>query len=653
MGRRVLYSVFAGLALFVVPLFSVHATNFTSPNFEINGTLGDSIAGQQSSTNYQMTSIGGESVAGNLTSDSYKLAEGYSPSLTQSLELNAQPSGLKAYFPFSEGDGAKTYDVTASRNAATLTEGTFSTGKVGGGLASANGDTGANAPNSTSLSNGGTEMTVSGWVKFDSRTTGSPALIRKGDEAAPNYMVSVLYSTGEIFVRSDFSSGLKDMFSDIDVVGDSQWHYFAYTCDGTNVKIYIDGELNNQSAQPSGTLNTNTDALELVDADTSFDGAIDEIKLYDRALRAEEIKAEYNANNQGNQAGLGFGELTPGVPVDITSDIVARTDANGYSLAVNQDNNLKVKFDAPQVEDDFNNISNGTNITASNSNFDSIDLLGGSSVKAQDTDTPLIDGAYANAITANGEYAFGNYNYTATNQMYYRGYFRFDQIPSDNFAFLLTRGSGNTLSEVQLRTDGRLLLRNEYSAVEYSSGTINTDEWIRVELFWDKANTTQTLRLFYGSNVNGLIPDEVLSGNATGNDTNNVRLGVADNAGGITVDVDSVGISQTGWLGPAAALPTIPSVSSTIASPATWNTGTTKGLGFTLYDTNATAIDGKWSNGNAYAALPATPTSFYTRSGATGGASDVHKMRLKLDIEGSQAVGDYESNMTLSGTITP
>lgn len=98
---------------------------------------------------------------------------------------------------------------------------------------------------------------------------------------------------------------------------------------------------------------------------------------------------------------------------------------------------------------------------------------------------------------------------------------------------------------------------------------------------------------------------------------------------------------------------TIPGVSGSIASPVSWSEGSTKGLGFTLYGTNATAIPGAWNAGGAYAALPGSATSFYTRTNYTGGAKDVLNMRLRLDTAAYQAIGDYTNQMTVSGTITP
>lgn len=97
---------------------------------------------------------------------------------------------------------------------------------------------------------------------------------------------------------------------------------------------------------------------------------------------------------------------------------------------------------------------------------------------------------------------------------------------------------------------------------------------------------------------------------------------------------------------------TIGAVSGTIASPVTWVEGTTTGLGFTLYGTNATAIPGKWSSGAAYAAFPGTSTSYYTRTGKQS-SKDVLNMRLRIGTTMLNVPGTYTNVVTTVGTVTP
>jgi len=125
----------------------------------------------------------------------------------------------------------------------------------------------------------------------------------------------------------------------------------------------------------------------------------------------------------------------------------------------------------------------------------------------------------------------------------------------------------------------------------------------------------------------------------------------------IIVQTDSagytLGVNQDTDL--TSGIYTIPAISGSIASPVSWTEGTTKGLGFTLTATNATALPGSWSSGNSYAALPSTPTSFYTRTGFQGSTGDYITMRLRADVPSTQVAttSAYSNVMTITGTATP
>lgn len=145
-----------------------------------------------------------------------------------------------------------------------------------------------------------------------------------------------------------------------------------------------------------------------------------------------------------------------------------------------------------------------------------------------------------------------------------------------------------------------------------------------------------------------LSPASISLGNVTPGTSNNVTV----TASVITDAPDyTLAVNQNNNLESGAN--TIPAVSGSIGSPVTWTEGTTKGLGFTLVSTNATAIPGSWSSGNAYAAFPGTSTSFYIRNGFSGGATDTLTMRVKLDVSTSQPVGTYTNTVTWVGTTIP
>jgi hypothetical protein len=99
---------------------------------------------------------------------------------------------------------------------------------------------------------------------------------------------------------------------------------------------------------------------------------------------------------------------------------------------------------------------------------------------------------------------------------------------------------------------------------------------------------------------------------------------------------------------------TIPSISGSIASPLSWSEGSTKGLGFTLTTTNASALPGTWNSGNSYAQFPSTATTFYTRTGQPS-SNDYLTMRVRADVATTQASSGapYTNTITVTGTVTP
>lgn len=145
-----------------------------------------------------------------------------------------------------------------------------------------------------------------------------------------------------------------------------------------------------------------------------------------------------------------------------------------------------------------------------------------------------------------------------------------------------------------------------------------------------------------------LSPSTLAIGNVTPNTSNafDFTTSVLTDAPGYTLAV-----AQNNDL--TSSGNTIPGVSGSIASPVTWSEGSTKGLGFSMVSTNATSLPGKWGAGAAYAAFPGSSTSFYTRTGLSGGTTDTHNMRVRLDVAVSQPAGNYTNTATWTGTTTP
>jgi hypothetical protein len=92
----------------------------------------------------------------------------------------------------------------------------------------------------------------------------------------------------------------------------------------------------------------------------------------------------------------------------------------------------------------------------------------------------------------------------------------------------------------------------------------------------------------------------------------------------------------------------------TIATPALWSEGGTKGLGFGVV--SGFNVDPKWGTAPLsvkYAALPPTATPFYGKSGLSGGVEESTEIAFRLDVPSSQKSGPYSSTVTIIATARP
>jgi len=98
---------------------------------------------------------------------------------------------------------------------------------------------------------------------------------------------------------------------------------------------------------------------------------------------------------------------------------------------------------------------------------------------------------------------------------------------------------------------------------------------------------------------------------------------------------------------------TIPMISASIASPAAWSEGTTKGLGFSL--TAFTGTDTKWgTNPNYdYAGIPNTATVYHSRTGLNGGIPELTTLQFRADTTPSQKQGTYSTTIIYTATVRP
>ena len=191
-----------------------------------------------------------------------------------------------------ETSGTVVTDASGSGNTGTISGGvTHVTGKIGGAL-SFNGTTGrVTVADSTSLDITHA-LTVAAWVR--SGSTGTQYLVKKADIDATNGYELSLADTGKPFFRlNQASSGNTYRVNGPSPIAanGSTWVHLAGVYDGTTMTLYVNG-VAVASAPGPASIGTNSGPLVMGDQPSGgypFLGALDDVRVYDRALSASEI----------------------------------------------------------------------------------------------------------------------------------------------------------------------------------------------------------------------------------------------------------------------------------------------------------------------------------------------------------------------------
>ena len=144
------------------------------------------------------------------------------------------------------------------------------------------------------IANSSTGLTLDAWVKSDG-VNDDQAILSKGDTGGYNLKISK--GTAIEFFVNGWTSGTLTMPIPSDFT-DGNWKHITATCDEQgNYKLYYNGELkaqmNNKATAPFDTNNLSIGVgYDPENTGRTWNGAIDNVKVLNRALTAEEIKAD-------------------------------------------------------------------------------------------------------------------------------------------------------------------------------------------------------------------------------------------------------------------------------------------------------------------------------------------------------------------------
>ncbi len=211
--------------------------------------------------------------------------------------------GLVGYWPLDEGSGTTTADVWSGTHNGIVENGaTWVTGKIGSALDFTGGAGGGDV----SITQHADLMpvdafSVQAWASWDSHTTTWAGIVSNsfdtGDDESGYILFGWNYDSAWFGQRTNATE-----YTEINggTVGTGIWRHLVATYDGSFMRIYVDGSETGSTAK-SGPVDYVTEPEELSigrfhddNEDVSFDGQIDEVALWNRALTPAEVVELYN-----------------------------------------------------------------------------------------------------------------------------------------------------------------------------------------------------------------------------------------------------------------------------------------------------------------------------------------------------------------------
>lgn len=198
---------------------------------------------------------------------------------------------LVSHWKFDEGSGTTAYDSAGSNNG-TIYGATWTTGQVNGALDFDGVDDYVDCGTGPAITGTGT-FTASVWVKTDSAKGQAMLVQRSTTSGNGSYGVSIL-SDGRVQLHI-YNGGYGFLFQSDVTVNDGLWHHIvAARTNSTDGEIYVDGSLAASGSGPARSLSNFPVWIGRgFTVPAYFNGLIDEVRIYNRALSAEEIRQLY------------------------------------------------------------------------------------------------------------------------------------------------------------------------------------------------------------------------------------------------------------------------------------------------------------------------------------------------------------------------
>lgn len=216
-------------------------------------------------------------------------------------------NGLTGYWNLNEGAGTVANDISGNGNNGTITNGAWTTSTPNttyyGGDPSATTFSSASSSKITITDPGtasvldanGKTITVAAWINGTTYGAGYKGIVVK-TTVAPYEM----WSYNDDLMCGFTIDGVSRRNTYAANFSTGQWYHVACTYDGSNIRAYVNGS-NVQTWSQTGSVITDTNSPLLIGwsgySTEYFNGSIDDVRLYNRALSQTDLTTIYNGTN--------------------------------------------------------------------------------------------------------------------------------------------------------------------------------------------------------------------------------------------------------------------------------------------------------------------------------------------------------------------
>jgi len=147
-------------------------------------------------------------------------------------------------------------------------------------------------------------ITLECWVKGNHLGSWDRILAKGYDNS---WFLGTFDTNGTARFRLDSNSSMIAQLESNTIIQDGKWHHISGTYDGAQLKLYIDGILENQTSG-TGLINIVTSNLYIGDVDFTssfaYSGVVKDARIWNTARTADQIKDNMYTKLTGNETGL-------------------------------------------------------------------------------------------------------------------------------------------------------------------------------------------------------------------------------------------------------------------------------------------------------------------------------------------------------------